>query len=67
MVTDGICGKKKKMSPNFSLHAGVCAEAHVSEDFTVNQSWNVTSDVYVCLSAPPASERSWIYFWMSIF
>lgn len=54
------------MSPSCSPDADVCAEAHVSEDLTVNQCWDVSSDVHLCVSASSALKRNWILFWMFV-
>jgi len=50
-----------------ALHMQESTEAHVSDDLTVNQSWNVTSDVCLCLSEPPALKRNWIYLGCLVF
>ncbi len=36
-----------RMNPSFSLNADVFAEAHLSEDLTVNRCRDVRSDVYL--------------------
>lgn len=55
------------MDPSCSPNADVFAEAHISEDLTVNQCWDVRSDVYLCFSASSALKRNWIFFfWMLV-
>jgi len=50
------------MSPSFSPDAEVFAVAHVSEELTVNQCWDVSSDVHFVFSASSAVKRNWIFF-----
>lgn len=54
------------MSPSCSPDADVLADAHVSDDLTVNQCWDVSSDVQLCFSASSAMKRNWILFWMLV-
>lgn len=50
------------MDPGFFPHADVFAQAHIGEDLTVNQFWDVRSDVCLCSSASSALKRNWIHF-----
>lgn len=50
------------MNPGYSPDADVIAEAHISEDLTVNQFWDVRSDVNLCFSASSVLRRNWLYF-----
>ena len=51
-----------RMYPSCSSNADVFVEAHIGEDLTVNQYWDVRSDVTLCFSASSAWKRNWIYF-----
>lgn len=53
-----------RMNPCCFPNADVFAEAHISEDLTVNQYWDVRSDVYLCFVlflASSALKSNWIY------
>lgn len=55
-----------RMNPSCSPDAGVFADAHASEDLTVNQCWDVRSDVNLCFLASSAFEEELDLLWMLV-
>lgn len=52
------------MDPSCSSNADVFAEAHVSEDLTANQCWDVRSDVFVFFCIFCFEEKLDLFFFL---
>lgn len=55
------------MDPGFFPSADVFAEAHIGEDLTVNQCWDVKSDVCLCFFRIVCFGEELDSFWMLVF